>query len=85
MTNDQLIKKAWEWVKSLCDTGGRSWTLRIPAHDEDPDLVFTELCTRLEKADQETAALKARVQELESALGEMLEQERKRNTGTWNY
>lgn len=48
LTNEQLITKAHQLIKELCESGGRSWTLRIPADPEkDPDIIFSELCSRL--------------------------------------
>jgi hypothetical protein len=47
MSNEQLIQKCEAWIKSLCETGGRSWTLRVPVeYDRDPDMLFTELMIR---------------------------------------
>ena len=49
LTNKQLIDKAKEWVKKLCETGGRAWTLKVPVDlNNDPDIIFSELCNRLD-------------------------------------
>lgn len=50
LTNEQLIAKAKQWIKDLCESGGHKWCLRVPAdHNHDPDLIFSELCNRLEE------------------------------------
>ena len=55
LTNEQLIAKAKQWVKELCESGGRKWSLRVPAdHNHDPDLIFCELCNRLEEYAQQS-------------------------------
>ena len=51
LTNKQLIDKAKEWVKKLCETVGRAWTLKVPVDfNNDPDIIFTELCNRLDES-----------------------------------
>src|SRR5688572_3269383 len=48
LSNEELIKKGKEWIQKLIDTGGKDWSLRIPAEpNHDPDLIFSELCKRL--------------------------------------
>jgi hypothetical protein len=50
LTNEQLIAKAKQWVKELCESGGRKWSLRVPVDlNHDPDVIFIELCNRLEE------------------------------------
>jgi len=45
----KLIEKCHEWIKKLCDTGGRSWSLRVPVDfNNDPDMLFAELIKRFE-------------------------------------
>lgn len=49
LTNEELITKAHEWITKLCKTGGKEWTLRVPVDfNHDPDMIFTELCNRLQ-------------------------------------
>lgn len=49
LTNEQLIEKAHQWIKSLAETGGKSWTLKVPVDfNNDPDMIFSELCNRLQ-------------------------------------
>lgn len=48
LTNEELIAKCKAWVKSLCETGARSWSLSVPVNlDKDPDILFMELADRL--------------------------------------
>lgn len=47
LTNEELHKRVYDWVKKLCETGGNAWTLRVPAdHEKDTDLLITELINR---------------------------------------
>lgn len=44
-----LIDSAREWISKLCKTGGKAWSLRIPPDfEKDPDMVFGEICRRIE-------------------------------------
>lgn len=44
-----LIEKARNMVNELCQTGGRSWTMRVPVDlEKDHDMVFTRLINRFE-------------------------------------
>ena len=55
LTNEQLIAKAKQWVKELCESGGRKWSLRVPVDfNHDPDVIFIELCNRLEEYAQQS-------------------------------
>lgn len=49
LTNEELISKAQEWIKKLCDSGGRAWCLQVPVN-HDPDMIILELCNRLNNA-----------------------------------
>jgi hypothetical protein len=47
LSDNELIEKCDEWVGKLCETGGRAWSLQVPANPEvDPDLLFSELIDR---------------------------------------
>lgn len=50
MPTPELIEKARAWNTKLCETGGRAWSLRVPVSENDPDMIFGELCRRLEIA-----------------------------------
>ena len=51
LTDSELIAKAHEWISNLCQTGGKAWCLRVPVDvNHDPDMIFSELCNRLEDA-----------------------------------
>lgn len=51
LTDAELIEKARDWISRLAKTGGREWCLRIPVDfNHDPDMIFSELCNRLEGA-----------------------------------
>lgn len=53
LSNEELIKRCHEWISKLCESGGKAWTLRVPAdYNKDPDLLFTELADRLTSYDQ---------------------------------
>ena len=47
LTDDELVEKAREWIRKLTKTGGRAWSLSVPADfNRDPDFIFDELCRR---------------------------------------
>jgi hypothetical protein len=47
LNNEELIEKVKEWNINLAKSGGKAWTLQIPANvNEDPDLLIGELITR---------------------------------------
>jgi len=48
MPTPELIAKARAWNTKLCETGGRAWSLRVPVSEDDPDMIFGEVCRRLE-------------------------------------
>lgn len=53
MEDDELIAKAREMVNEPCQTGGRSWTMRVPVDlERDHDMVFTRLINRFEELAQ---------------------------------
>lgn len=48
LNDDELINKAENLVRELSKTGGKSWSLRVPVDfNNDPDMIFLELCKRL--------------------------------------
>jgi hypothetical protein len=50
LSNEDLIKKAKEIVSQLAKSGGRSWSLKVPVDfNNDPDMIFIELCNRFEQ------------------------------------
>lgn len=56
LTDIELIEKVELLIKELIDTGGKSWTMQIPARpNADHDLVFSELNQRF-KAKTQTGA-----------------------------
>ena len=49
LTDTELIDKARYWIIKLAKSGGLEWSLRVPADfNHDPDMIFYELCDRLE-------------------------------------
>lgn len=45
----ELVEKARNWISDLCKSGASKWSLRVPPDPQrDPDLIFGELCRRLE-------------------------------------
>jgi hypothetical protein len=60
LSNEELIKKGQEWIQRLIDSGGRDWAIRVPAEpNHDPDLIFSELCNRLQSGEQGMRWVKA--------------------------
>jgi len=50
LSNKELVERVNNWVTELIKTGGRAWTLNIPARENsDPDFLITELCNRFTK------------------------------------
>ncbi len=50
LTDSELIEACNNWVKRLCETGGRAWTLSIPVNfNKDPDMLIIELGKRLKQ------------------------------------
>jgi hypothetical protein len=57
LSDEQLIEKCEKWIDSLCKTGGKSWTLRVPVDfNNDPDMLFTELIERFRMIAKDKAA-----------------------------
>lgn len=51
LTDKELIEIARDWISKLTKSGGREWCLRVPVDfNHDPDMVFSELCNRIEVA-----------------------------------
>jgi len=48
MPTPELIEKARAWYCKLAETRGEAWTMSIPPNKNDPDMIFSELCRRLE-------------------------------------
>lgn len=47
LSDAELTEKAKELIQELIDSGGKAWTLHVPARpNSDPDLIFTELNQR---------------------------------------
>jgi hypothetical protein len=47
--NTELAARARKWITDLCNSGGQKWTLRVPPDpSHDPDLIFEELCRRVD-------------------------------------
>lgn len=49
-TKDELIAALRKKNQELIDSGGRSWSMRVPANEDDPDLLIEEACKMLEDA-----------------------------------
>lgn len=50
MTNDELINLCKSEISKLCQTGGRSFTMRVPVNVKDTDMLFCELIRRYKTA-----------------------------------
>lgn len=50
LPDQELLSKVRDWNSKLCSSGGKAWSLTIPANpNNDPDLLIEELCKRFEK------------------------------------
>ena len=50
LTDNDLVEKCNQIVNKLAKTGGKSWCLQVPVNfDEDPDILFHELGSRLKE------------------------------------
>jgi hypothetical protein len=48
LTNQELADKLMYWAKRLASSGGKDWTLRVPADENhDPDCIMAEAAKRL--------------------------------------
>lgn len=51
LTDEELIQKAREWLDKLINSGGREWSLPVPANpNKDVDLIFSEVIERFSKS-----------------------------------
>lgn len=72
LTNKELIEKVSEWNRRLCKSGGKDWTLTVPADvRKDPDLLIQELCNRFEKLTEENNRLRTQNAELTEENGRL--------------
>lgn len=55
--NATLFDQCTNWISSLCESGGRSWTLSIPVNGKDPDMLFSELINRCKDTIQENVRI----------------------------
>ena len=63
LTDIELAEKANEWVDRLIKTGGRDWSLPVPANpNKDVDLILSELNIRFTKYAAENKELKEALQ-----------------------
>ncbi|WP_321331831.1 hypothetical protein [uncultured Bacteroides sp.] len=54
LSDKDLIEKSLAIIDNLCKTGGKSWALSVPVDlSKDPDILFNELCVRLQKSNDE--------------------------------
>lgn len=57
LTDEELILRAEKWVHKLAQSGGHDWCLRVPVDfNNDPDMLFIELCNRLKAKQPESPA-----------------------------
>jgi hypothetical protein len=50
LTDKELIKEAKKQLSKLCETGGRSFTMRVPVdHNKDTDTIIGEVIWRFER------------------------------------
>lgn len=47
MTNEELAQVVRDFREKMLNSGGRAWSLTIPAKETDPDIVLAEVETRL--------------------------------------
>lgn len=46
MPDDELVDLCDKEISKLCKTGGRSFTMRVPVHVKDTDMLLCELIRR---------------------------------------
>jgi len=64
-SNEELIIVIQDWVKKLCETGGREWCLRVPVDfQRDPDVLIIEICARFQVLEAKNSELLERKSEL---------------------
>jgi hypothetical protein len=58
LSDKELIERSQEWVSKLAKSGGKAWILQVPVNfNRDPDMLFIELCKRLEAAIERAKAI----------------------------
>jgi len=72
LSNEDLIIKAKEWIDKLLKSGGKDWSLRVPVNlNHDPDVIFIELCNRLQSPDPSVLTLQEEVERLKGLIEKM--------------
>ena len=65
LSDRQLTVRCEKWIKDLCQSGGRKWSLNVPPDDNnDPDLLFSELIERFRCELEATQTLKEKISNL---------------------
>src|SRR5690349_13358825 len=65
LSNEELIRRSTDWVTSLAKSRGYNWVLSIPVNfNRDPDMLFLELCKRLEKSNEQISSLQTQLEEV---------------------
>ena len=50
LTDKELIELAHKEIRKMCETGGGSFTMRVPANpNKDTDIILSEIIMRFEK------------------------------------
>lgn len=57
MTDTELIHRAERWLSALCESGGKDFTMRVPAHLDDTDVIFGELIRRYKNTQKALSAI----------------------------
>ena len=66
LTNKELGEKLIEWAIKLAKSGGREWSLRIPADSNyDPDILMCEVSDRIATLESQICAKDKRIADLE--------------------
>ena len=64
LSDSELIEKVQDELSKMCQTGGKSFTMRIPAKvNEDTDLLISEMVARFKELSVKTVNLDAVVRE----------------------
>lgn len=69
LTDAELSAKADQWIDELIASGGKSFTMQVPARpNKDTDLIFAELNNRFKQKMAEYEQLKECYDKMEAAL-----------------
>lgn len=72
LSDELLLQECKQWIKDLCESGGRKWSLQVPVNfNKDPDMLFIELMNRYKNTQSELIRLKEENSMLVDKLNEI--------------